>query len=200
MFDILFSEKFIENALSLLLTAVLTGVLVPLLFRRIDHRRNREQKVFEANLSRQNKVIDSQVKLLEDLSSLLWEYQMLFIEVPYVRQFPKRDLYSAAIKAYEENSGKLLGRIRAEISKSIRLVSPQVYQQLKDLYYKDLLSVDLKLGQLITNNNESEGYTHEWNDVLTYVRDNLADKVDAIIDNLASELKLKTARGKVPEK
>ncbi|WP_299679710.1 hypothetical protein [uncultured Dokdonia sp.] len=194
MLAVIFSEKFIENVLSLVLTAILTGILVPLLFRWIDHRRNREQKIFEATLSRQNKIIDSQVKLLEDLSCLLWEYQLLFINVPYFKQFSKRDLYIAAVKEYIENSGEILGNIRAEISKSIRLVSPTSHQQLKDMYYKDLLPIDLELNQLIDQDTKDKKHAKDWENLQIYVRDDVAKKVDEIIDYLANELQLKLSK------
>lgn len=185
-----FSQNFIENAVILLMTASLTGVLVPLLFRLIDERRNREQKIFEAELSRQGKIIDSQVKLLEDLSSLLWEYQLLLIEVPYYRQFPERDLFATALKAYEENSGKILRKIRAEISKALRLTPHPIYQELKDLYYKQLLPLDLKVSQFASA-AKNQDMTREWHELNQYVVYELSEIVDQIIDKLANELKLK---------
>ena len=146
-----FSQDFIEKAVILLSTAVITGILVPYLFKIIDHRRNIEQKIFEAELSRQSKIIDTQVKLIEDLSSSLWEYQLSLIAVPYYRQFPDRKLFPAALKAYEENSGKLLSKIRAEISKALRLTPHPIYQELKELYYNQLLPLDLKVSELATS-------------------------------------------------
>jgi hypothetical protein len=185
------SRDFIEKAATLLLTAVLTGVLVPLLFRVIDAQRNREQKVFEAELLRQNKIIDSQVKLLEDLSSLLWDYQLLLIEVPYYRQFSERDLFPAALKAYEENAGKLLSKIRAEISKALRLTPYPIYEDLKSLYYKNLLPLDLKISQLATSEARNQDQTAEWKKLNHYAVYELSEIVDNIIDKLANELKLK---------
>ena len=192
-----FTQSFIENTLMLLLTAGLTGVLVPLLFRSIDQRRNREEKVLEADLARQSKIIDAQVKLLEDLSGLLWEYEILLVAVPYWRQFPERNMYPAALKAYEENKGKSLGRIRAEISKSLRLVPQDVFQELWGLY-QQLLPWDLELTQLAA----SEGHhdrADEWRKLHQYALNDLAKIIDATIDKLASELDLKASKsGQVP--
>ena len=187
------SQSLIENLVLLSLTAILTGVLVPLLFRRIDERKNREQKTFEAELSRQNKIIEAQVKLLEDLSSLLWEYQLLLIQVPYYHQFPERDLYSAALKKYEENSGRLLSKIRAEISKAIRLAPSPVYQELKKLYYQELLALDLKVSQLASSDQKQQHVTGDWHKLNEYAVFELSEIVDKIIDKLASELDLKAS-------
>jgi hypothetical protein len=187
------SQDFIENAVILLLTASLTGVLVPLLFRRIDERRNREQKEFEAELSRQSKIIDAQVRLLEDLSGLLWQYQLLLIQVPYYRQFPERSLYPAALKAYEENSGKLLSKIRAEISKALRLTPHSIYQELKDLYYQQLLELDLEVTQLAASDEKQQDRTGEWRKLNRYAVYELSEIVDNIVNRLASELNLKAS-------
>jgi hypothetical protein len=188
-----FNQAFIEKAVLLFLTAALTGILVPLLLRYIDARRNREHKMFEAELSRQSKIIDSQVKFLEDLSSLLWEYQLLLIAVPYYRQFPERDLFPAALKAYEENAGRLLGKIRAEISKSLRLTPYPIYQEIKKLYYQQLLSIDLKVSQLAAwdASNQQNKTAGEWQKLNRYAVSELSETVDDFIDKLASELQLK---------
>ncbi len=188
------SQSFIENAVILSLTAGLTGVLVPLLFGLIDERRKKEQKIFDAELSRQSKIIDAQVKLLEDLSSLVWEYQLLLIEVPYYRQFPERDRYAPALRAYEENAGKLLGRIRAEISKALRLTPSSIYQEWKELYYEELLPLDLRLSQLATSDKRNQDKTGEWSKLLQYSVNELSEIVDKIIDKLANELELKARK------
>ena len=192
------SQSFIENAVLLSLTAVLTGVLVPLLFRRIDERKHREQKIFEAELSRQSKIIEAQVKLLEDLSSLLWEYQLLLIEVPYYRQFPERNLYPTALKNYEENSGRLLSRIRAEISKALRLTPYPVYEELKRLYYQELLKLDLEVSQLSASDERHQEKTIEWRKLNQYAVHDLSEIVDKTIDKLASELSLKAGTDQAP--
>lgn len=188
------SQSFIENAVILLLTAGLTGVLVPLLFRLIDERRSKEQKIFDAELSHQSKIIDAQVRLLEDLSSLLWEYQLLLIAVPYYRQFPERDLHAAALTVYEEHAGKLLSRIRAEISKALRLTPPSIYQELKELYYEQLLPLDLRLSLLATSDQRNQDKTREWHELNHYAVNELSEIVDKIIDKLANELELKARK------
>ncbi|MCA9905641.1 MAG: hypothetical protein KC547_17420 [Anaerolineae bacterium] len=187
----IFSQSFTENAIILLMTASLTGVLVPLLFRRIDERRNREQKQFEAQLARQSKIIDAQVKLLDDLSCLLWEYQLLLIAVPYYHQFPERSLYPEALKTYEANAGRLLGKIRAEISKALRLTPYPVYQELKTLYYQQLLPLDLELSQLADGDARHQDSEGGWYKLNQYAVGELSEIVDRILNRLATELNLK---------
>lgn len=185
------SQSFVENLILLLVTLGLTGVLVPLLFRLIDERKKQEQKEFDAELARQSQIIDAQVKLVEDLSGLLWEYQLLLIAVPYYRQFPKRNRYPIALNAYEERAGELLGRIRAEISKALRLTPPSLYRELKELYYNELLQLDLKVSELALGDDRGLDRAAEWQKLNRYAVQELAERVDTLIDRLATELDLK---------
>jgi len=182
------STSFFENAVMLLLTACLTGIIVPLLFRYIDKQRNEKQKIFEAELLRQEKIIESQELFLDHLSELFWEYQLLLIDVSYYHQFPEMDIFKMKLKAYEENSGKLLGKIRAEISKAIRLTPLNVFEQLKQFYYQELLPVDLRLTVLVSKEAKNND---EWLKLNAYAVYTLSEKVDMTIDMLANQLELK---------
>ena len=184
------SADFVEKLVLLFLTAGLTGFLVPLLFRRIDERKHRQQKLYEADLARQAKIIDAQVKLIEDLAELVWDYQLLLATVPYYRQFEGRDLYPPALEAYEKNAIPLLGRIRAEISKSLRLTLPATYERLKAFYYKQLLELDLKVSVLAQKDKAGEDVGADWSKLLRFVVDELSEIVDKIIADLAEELEL----------
>jgi hypothetical protein len=185
------SQSFVETLILLLLTLGLIGVLVPFLFWRIDERKKREQKAFEADLARQGQILDAQVKLVKDLSDLLWEYQLLLVAVPYYRQFPKRNRYPIALNAYEERAGELLVRIRAEISKALHLTPPSLYQELKDLYYNELLQLDLKVSELALGDDRGLDRAAEWQKLNHYAVQELAERVDKLIDRLATELALK---------
>jgi hypothetical protein len=190
------SQGFIEGVATLLLTALMTGFLVPYLLKKIDERKLRqqkevderklrEQKEFEAALARQGKVIDAQVQLLERLSELLWEYQLSAIAVTYYHSYSDQKLYAAALESYHANVGTVLGKIRAEISKSLRLASLDTYQELKKLYYDQLINLDLRLRQLV------EGKKTEWYEVNQFAVFELSDIVDATLNKLAKELQLK---------
>ena len=185
------SQEFIENTILLLLTAGLTGFLVPLLFRRIDQRKHAQQKIFEADLARQAKIIEAQVKLIEDLAQLLWEFQLRLIAVPYYRQFEGRDLYTPALKAYEEVSGNLLGQIRAEISKALRLTPRSMYQRLKKFYHEHLLGLDLTVSDLAQKEAAGDDMSEKWLELQKFAVYELSDIVDKLIDDLANELDLK---------
>jgi hypothetical protein len=190
------SQGFIETIVTLLVTALVTGFLIPYLLKKIDERKLRqqkevderklrEQKEFEAALARQGKVIEAQVQLLEKLTELLWEYQLLAIAVTYYHSYSDQKLYAAALERYHANVGSVLGKIRAEISKSLRLASLDTYQELKKLYYDHLINLDLRLRQLV------EGAKADWHGVNQFAVFELSNIVDAALNKLAQELLLK---------
>ena len=193
------SPTFIEG----LITLVMSAVLIPFVFRVIDDRRatqqraiedvrQQKQKEFEASLSRQSSVIAAQIQFIDSLSDLLWEYQLMAIAVSYYRQFGLGDEYQHASKAYLDNAGTLLGKIRAEISKSLRLASRDAYDALKNVYYEKLLKFDLELTSLIEHPDRSEQTSGStWQSVNRYAVFGLSEEVDKTIDFLALEFGLK---------
>ena len=190
------SQDFIESALTILLAALLTGFLIPYILKRIDERKLREQKevdarklkeqkVFDAELARQNKIIESQVQLLENLAELLWEYQLSAIAVSYYHSLKSQDLYTTALKKYDDAVGTRLGKIRAEISKAVRLTTPETFQELKDFYNKEILGLDRRLRGLI------EGHAKDWHEFNEFAVFELSEKVDNTLNRLAQDLQLK---------
>jgi hypothetical protein len=198
-----FSQDFLEKVLLLALTAGVTGFLVPYVLKvvderkaqrqkEIDDRRLREQKQYEAALVRQSKIIDAQVQLLDNLATLIWEYQLLAIEVSYFDPIVQSELYSAAAKEYDKRTGPTFARIRAEISKALHLTSTETYEELKQLYYEDLLPLDQQLYWLMSKQNATDTKLKEWNKFNKFAVHDLADKIDRTLNNLAKELRLKS--------
>lgn len=197
-----FNQGFLENVILLALTALVTGFLIPYILKRIDERKLkeqkevderkfREQKEFEAELVRQSKVIESQALLLENLAQLMWEYQLLAIEVSFYDPLGQRDLYADAVQKYQKNSGGLFSRIRAEISKALRLTTVETYQELKDLYYEQLLPLDAKLNSLIKKQESGLQQVNKWHEFNGFAVYTLSEMVDNALNNLASEMRLK---------
>lgn len=189
-----------------LITVLVAAALIPLLFRVIDDSkaarqrkedelRQQRQIIFEADLSLQNKVIEAQVEFLEHLAELLWEYQLMAIDVAYYNQYHILEQYQKASKQYLDDAGMLLGKIRGEISKSLRLCSKQTYVQLKQLYYGRLLKADQRLTRLIANPDQTG-----WGALQSHLVNELSEEVDKIIRLLATDFGLtgqavSTARG-----
>jgi hypothetical protein len=180
-------EDFLGKLVLFALAALVTGFAIPMILKQITARKLETQKRFEADLARQGKVIEAQVELLESLSQFLWEFQLSAIAVSYYHALTDKALYETALKKYDEKVADVLGRIRAEISKSLRLTSEETYASLKDLYYKGLVDLDIRLRSL------AEGRDDKWMDFNRYAVFDFAEQVDRVINALAQELRLKGA-------
>jgi hypothetical protein len=108
------TPEFFQNVILLVLTVAFTGLLAPYILKKVDERksrellrldevRHREQKLFEAELVRQSKIIDAQALLLDALSNLVWKFQLNIIDVSYY-QLNAPGLRAQAIKRYEESA------------------------------------------------------------------------------------------------
>ncbi len=186
------SGEFLEKVILLVISLASSGFIIPYIFREIDHRKHEEKQLFEAQIARQNKVIESQVELVNEISSLLWSYQLLLIAVPYYQQFESKDMYNSALNEYEQSAGDLLGRIRTEISKSIRLCSEQTYKDLVEFYYTYLIDVDLKVKVLSKEELPNNKCEHEWVKLHDFILKELSVATDKLIDTLAKDLGLKS--------
>lgn len=201
------SQQFGESVILLVLTAGVTGLLIPYILKRIDERRLhdqkeaderklRDQKEFEADLARQSKIIESQIQLLENLAQLLWEYQLSAIEVSFYDPAEQRDFYTAAVQKYQEKAGTLFSRMRAEISKALRLTTTETYQELKDLYYDQILPLDVRLNSLMKRQRAGEEQVDGWHEFNRFAVYSLSEMVDNALNSLAKELRLKGSDAK----
>jgi hypothetical protein len=198
-----FSQSFIENVLVLILTAGITGFLLPYLLkliderrarqqREIDDRRNREQKRFEASLARQSKIIEAQVQLLDSLSKQLWDFLLLALTVSYYKLHSDEERYEKALVTYETGTWLLFGSLRTEISRARRLVSPEMHTQLLELYEKHLIIMDSRLIELVKNKADSR----KWREMHQWLFGDVARETDDVLNRLADELKLSVSEFK----
>jgi hypothetical protein len=191
-----FSQNFRENTILLVLTASLSGFLIPYILRKVDERKLREQKIiddrklreqkeFEAELARQNKIIEAQAQLLDNLVQLLWEFHLLVLAVSYHKVNHDQARYEAAVEEYAEKAWMYFGKIRTEISKASRLTSNETYQTLL-IFIDSLIELDIRLATLIRKDAPHE----EWKIHHDFVFQTLTSQVDKIVSLLAEELRL----------
>lgn len=189
--------KLEDNLVLLITTAVLSGLLVPFILNRVQVRSQRRQKQFEAELARQAKVIEEQVTLIERLSTVLWDFQLTLIAPLYYgqRSFPETQTsepgaYEEAAKKYLSEASGLLGSIRTEIGRAVRLVPRDQWLKLRNLYYDELLKLDLEVTHLILSGPVNADPA-SWHQTQNYAVNTLAEIVDAAVDELAETLQLK---------
>ena len=147
--QLLKTPAFLEKLLLLLATALLSGLLVPEISARLADTRNKQQKLFEADIQRQRDIISAQSELLKNLAKQLWEFQLSNINVSFYKTSGNETAFEAAAAKYQARSGELLGQIRAELSNARRLTSPAMHDRLTQLYFKTILPVDSGVEALI---------------------------------------------------
>ena len=201
-----------DGLILLLVTALVSGVFAPFVVNRIQTKNQERLKVFEADVARQSKIIEEQAALITRMSTVLWEFQLTVIAPLYYGQpglrrggpretqsqdslpDPSREAqmepYEDAAKNYLANAGRILGTIRAEIGGAVRLVPARQSKALRDLYYQELLDLDLKVTRLITQGPTGEN-EKEWQTTQSYILRDLAVKLDSVVDELAEALGLK---------
>ena len=128
---------FAESALLLVLAAVLgallTGVLAPIVVLRASRARNRAQKIFEEDLSRDSAFVNAQAELLKELATALWDFQAKLLAVSYAGAYVP-DQFDEAWKSYNAESFALLARISAVLSVARTLLSPETANRLQQFY------------------------------------------------------------------
>ena len=182
------SPTFLENIVLLILTALITGFGIPYVLKKVEARKLQEQKKFEASLIRQGKIIESQSKLLDDLSELLWKWRYLAKKVVYYGSEKNMERYDLARKQYDESVWDILQDFRAEISRSRRLVSENAFEKLNKLYGYVVYEIDQEISDLI---KMEELDVERAIEIAQRFSEEVSKRLDDAIDDLASELNLK---------
>jgi hypothetical protein len=181
------------GAALLIMGAILTGLLVPVLKLILDTMNFRKQKLFENQLARQNSVVESQIKFLDHISELLWEFHALIARVSYYRKMGIKDKenrkrYTEALADYENKLWDILiVQIKSEMSKSRRLISHTTSQKLLKLYNDTLVGLDKELVQLLKNDSSQEDWAKFHDEKL---KESLVREIDETLLLLAEDMGL----------
>jgi hypothetical protein len=202
--------SFFKNlVLSLLLLGV-SSLLIPAVLKQIDDRKFVDQQRFQAELSRQDKIIDAQASLLDSLAASFWDYEGYAADLLYSRdaRFGRDDWHQRAVDAYYLESGPVLGKMRAEISTLLRLAPRPTYEAFLRLYEDEVLPLDSCLLELMKMEAASSGdpdptgcvasegkfFGASWDTLATYVfEQELAGQVDRELESLAKAFGLQGA-------
>jgi hypothetical protein len=151
--------SFLKN---LVLSLVLLGVsslLIPIVLKQIDDRKFVDQQRLQDELSRQDKVVDAQATLLDTMASDFWDYELYASDVVISRdeRFGGDDWHQRAVDAYYQQTGPLMGKMRAEISTLLRLAPRSNYEAFLRLYEEEIVALDSCLLELMKIEAESSG-------------------------------------------
>jgi hypothetical protein len=143
--------SFLKN---LVLSVVLLGLgslVIPIVLKQIDDRKSADQQRFQAELDRQDRIIDAQAELLDALAADFWNYELVASDVLYSRdeRFGREDWHVRAVDAYYVQSGPLLGQLRSDVSTLLRLAPGPTYDEFLRLYDQELLPLDSCLLELM---------------------------------------------------
>ena len=183
------TQTFWEQLLILLSTALLTGFLVPYVLKRIDEAKSIEQKVREAGIARQAKLIDAQSNFLDETTEVLWAWRYLSMKVAYDGSTPVDDLYAASVLEYQKGIWGILSRLRNQTSKARRLVSESGYKRMVALY-DQIVELDGQIEGLVRAQMPLERRTEAFSPIQERLRNELTEKLDSTLYSLAKEVQL----------
>jgi hypothetical protein len=189
------NQDFMEKIVILSLTALLTGLIAPYVLKQVDEAKSVQQKIFEADLARQTKIIEAQSKLLDDMTENLWKWRYLSMKVAFYGGRDQDPSYAAALKDYDLQIWDVLSTLRFQITQSRRLASEDAYKMLVALYDR-IVDIDVQLTR-IASGSPGPAQAEEFQKLNTLLRWEMTEKLDEVVDSLAKELRLK--REKSPD-
>src|SRR5258708_6960014 len=111
---VLKSDSFVEKAFLLILTAVLSGLFVPLVIKTVDRAREGREAIARA-----------QAKLFDDASETILTCETLMLDVSWfgTPRAKNVDMQKKAFERYTEKSVDLISKWRAQSSRAQALAS-----------------------------------------------------------------------------
>jgi hypothetical protein len=195
-----------QNLILLLVTAALTGLLVPIVKDLIDQRRLAKQSVFEderlraqrefeAELARQTKIIDAQAELLDELARTLWGFEKLVLRFTYYGAGGDFNKFVQAFDTFDSEAWDLLADLLAVTSKARRLAPPEAHEKLQGLYRELVEEVSpavepMRHFKADCESTLSADQRAECLRLNRLVYDHLAPHIDEVLAGLADDFRL----------
>jgi hypothetical protein len=125
------SESFVEKVVLLLLTAALSGIIIPIFINQLNAQAEQQLKIREAIKAKNEAVLQAQAKLWDEFSEVVLTYETLALDVSWYRNPLGLDesRYAKAYERYSDRIVDLLSRWRALASRAETLVSPSISKQ-----------------------------------------------------------------------
>ncbi|MFZ6799453.1 hypothetical protein [Undibacterium sp. Di24W] len=190
MEQLTFSERLILALAPVLVTALLAGLIAPLILKFVEAQKTESLKRLEAALSRQTKVIEAQSTLLDELTRAIWGWRYLIMRVTHAGSSGSQDSLNAAWNDYSEKVWASLHDIRVQVTRSRRLVSQTVYESLHE-EYKRIVEIDRRLYGIMQLDGEFQSALSDMNnEIYTTV----SEAFDAALHMVATEVQLTSSR------
>lgn len=185
-----FEQRLLLAVLPIVVTAILAGLLAPLLLRMFENRKAIALKHLEASLARQAKLIDAQAGLLDELNQGLWNWRYQAMRLSHAGTSADRDALAAAWALYDAACWASLHAIRVQTSRARRLVSQSAHQELLGLY-EQIVGLDRRLSAALALDEEAQQRTFV--ELNQEVYQQLSEAIDEALHRVATEVRLVSA-------
>jgi hypothetical protein len=169
-------DEIFEKVLVLLITAIISGFLIPFIVSEIQRIKSRNEVVLKA-----------QNTLLEDLSKTLLTYQTMLAEISWFRtsEADNEMMHQQAFKRYSKRSADLLIQWRMQIGRTRYLASRDISDKLLALQVKMFEQQDLPMWKLI----KQGGCPEQWRAIHDVNKHLLTESLE-LITEIAKEMKI----------
>jgi hypothetical protein len=174
--------RFWQKALLLIMGAVLTGILIPMIKWVLDDSSFRRQKKFEAALARQREAIKAQTDLLTTLADLLWAYNLLALEVSYYHILGTKKQADHVGDKFDRDSWILIKKIRSAIGAARWFTPDQTYAILTGFYEGWIMELDKRVTAMLNSQQLSKD---EWLAHHNVTYNDAARRTDELLATLA---------------
>ena len=133
------SDSFVEKAFLLVLTAALSGVMVPLIIKSVDTAREG-----------QDAIARGQANLFDDISETIVNCETLMLDVTWfgTKHAKNAEMQKKAFERYSERSVDLIAKWRVQSSRAHALASPQVAKKLDAFQVRFFSEQDTPMNEL----------------------------------------------------
>jgi hypothetical protein len=170
------------------LFGVFGGVLGPILKGAIDDRNQERRLRYEAENLRQQKLIDAQSAMLDDLASALWDWRYAAMRVAFFGYNADEQEYIKAAEGYKREIWPILSKIRFIAARCRRLISESSFQRIRDFYMK-IVDLNEEIMDSLGSNDETNRRMH-FMDISTGIFKNETNTIDEILLKVAAETHL----------
>lgn len=169
-------DEIFEKVLVLLITAIITGFLIPFIVSEIQRIKSRNEVVLKA-----------QNTLLEDVSKTILTYQTMLAEISWfgTSEADNKEMHQKAFKRYSKHSADLLIQWRLQIGRSRYLASREISNKLLELQMRMFKEQDLPMWKLIRQGGTPE----QWRAIHDVNKDLLTESLE-LISGIAKEMKI----------
>lgn len=170
------SESFVEKAALLLLTAILSGLVVPVVIGSLQAKR-----------ARRDAIVQAQAKLLDDMSETILTYETLLLDVSWFATNLARndEMHQKAFAKYSDRAVDLVAKWRAQAARAQSLASPAISAKLDAFLLKVFRAQDTPMNLLYRRGGEAEAW-----DKLHEVNAGMLKEANDLIGEIARDLKI----------